>query len=228
MRPAGAPAAVLWDFDGTLVDSEGVWDRIQHRLAAELGGVLPEGFHLATTGGTVRHTASMLADACGTDRPVDWIERELWARAKAELARGPVRWMPGVEPIVRELAAAGVPQGVVSSGHRHYLDVTLRRFAPSPFAVEIAGDEVDRPKPDPEPYLRAAAALGVDPAACLVLEDSAPGVAAGLAAGCTVVAVPTVGRVEAVPGVVVAPSLDGLGAAGLFALAAASGAGGRS
>ena len=215
MIARGLPAAVLWDFDGTLVDTEGVWEEVQEDLARELGGVLPEGYLLETVGGTVRNTASVIADACRCARPVEWIEDELWARTKRRLARRPVPWMPGAELLVAELGAAGVRQAVVSSGHRHYLDVTLRRLEPSPFAVEIAGDEVGRPKPHPEPYLRAAAVLGLDPAECVVLEDSPPGVASGRAAGCTVVAVPSRGGLDAADGVLLIPTLAGLGAAGL-------------
>jgi HAD superfamily hydrolase (TIGR01509 family) len=102
---------------------------------------------------------------------------------------------PPVHEGVRELLAAvddaGVPQALVSSSYRVLVDAVLRHGF-GPFATTLTGDEVGHGKPHPEPYLTAAARLGVEPRACVVLEDSAAGVLSGEAAGCAVVAVPSV------------------------------------
>lgn len=213
-----APAAVLWDFDGTLVDTESLWNRVERGLARELGGDLPELYHEATVGGTVDATAAYIRATVGTDMPVAEIAAELWARVKNALRDEPIRWLPGVEALVGELAASGVPQALVSSGHRDYLDVTLCRLSRNPFAAVVAGDEVHHNKPHPEGYLRAAAALGVAPADCVVIEDSQPGADAGNAAGCVVVAIPTLDWLPDAPRRRTLPTLDGVTLADLAAV----------
>lgn len=216
------PAAVLWDFDGSLVDSETLWDEIERGLARDLGGELPQDYHQHTIGGLIADTASYIIDTVGSDADPDAVAAELWTRAKRAMATGPIRWMPGVEALVGALSGAGIRQALVSSGHRHYLEVTLDRLEPSPFAVVVAGDEVARGKPHPEPYLRACDLLGVAPAACLAVEDSAPGAASANAAGCAVLAVPTLGAIPDAPRRVTVPTLAGVGLdrmAQLFALA---------
>jgi HAD superfamily hydrolase (TIGR01509 family) len=99
--------------------------------------------------------------------------------------------MAGVPELLAALHEAAVPQALVSSSYRVLVDAVLAHGY-GPFALSIAGDEVTHGKPHPEPYLTAATRLGVDPASCVVLEDSAAGVLSGGAAGCAVLAVPSV------------------------------------
>ncbi len=106
--------------------------------------------------------------------------------------------MPGAGELLAALAAEGVPMALVSSSYRVLVDAVLAQGV-GPFALTLAGDEVVHGKPHPEPYLTAAARLGVDPARCVVLEDSPSGAAAGEAAGCAVVAVPSLPEVEFAP-----------------------------
>lgn len=225
---AKGPAAVLWDFDGTLVDSEPLWGEIERDLARELGGELPDDYHEHTIGGQIRDTASYILTQVGSDADPDAVAAELWERAKRALATREIPWLPGVEALVAGLRAAGVPQGVVSSGHRQYLRTILDRLDPSPFAVVVAGDEVTQGKPHPEPYLRACALLGVSPAHCLAVEDSATGAASANAAGCAVLGVPTLADLPGGPRRTIVASLAGVDVAGLAALYAAttSGVGG--
>lgn len=204
------PAAVLWDFDGSLVDSEGMWQQIEREIARELGGELPADYHEHTIGGTVLRTAGYIVEAVGSDADPHAVADELWARAKREQAGGPIRWMPGAEALVAGLTERGTPQALVSSGHRHYLEVTLRRLDPQPFAVVVGGDQVSRGKPHPDPYLSACEGLGVSPADCLVIEDSVPGAASGNAAGCAVLVVPTLDLVPDAPRRVFADTLAGI------------------
>ena len=100
--------------------------------------------------------------------------------------------MPGAARLLAELAAHEVPTALVSASHRRIIDRVLPSLGPEHFALSVAGDEVARTKPHPDPYLLAAAGLGADPARCAVIEDTATGVAAAEAAGCRVVAVPSV------------------------------------
>jgi HAD superfamily hydrolase (TIGR01509 family) len=116
--------------------------------------------------------------------------------------------MPGASRLLAELYEYEVPTALVSASHRRIIDRVLASLGPHHFALTVAGDEVPRTKPHPEPYLAAAAGLGVDPARCVVVEDTATGVAAAEAAGCQVVAVPSLAPIAAAPGRTVVTSLE--------------------
>ena len=118
--------------------------------------------------------------------------------------------MPGAAGLVAEVAAAGLPYALVTSSQRRFVDAVLARTGLR-FPVVVCGSDVRRGKPDPEPYLLAARRLGVPPGRCLALEDSITGVRAAEAAGCVVVAVPTLRPIEPRPGRLVLPSLRGVG-----------------
>lgn len=214
------PAAVLFDFDGTLVDTETVWEQVERGLARDLGGELPHDYHLHTIGGTVERTSVYIVATVGSDADPADVAAELWRRMKSVLAEQPIRWLPGARELLGAVVAAGIPRALVSSGHRHYLDVTVDRLPPGAFDVVVGGDEVEHNKPHPDPYLRACTQLGVDPAACVVLEDSASGAASGNAAGCAVVVVPSLpGSVPDAPRRVLRDTWAGLGVADLAELA---------
>jgi HAD superfamily hydrolase (TIGR01509 family) len=102
--------------------------------------------------------------------------------------------------LVDAVRAAGVPTGLVSSSYRVLVDAALDRLDAARFDVSVAGDEITRGKPDPTPYLVACERLAVSPAECVVLEDAVNGVASAEAAGCVVVAVPSVAPIDAAPG----------------------------
>jgi HAD superfamily hydrolase (TIGR01509 family) len=111
------------------------------------------------------------------------------------LRRGPVEWMPGAQRLLAEVAAAGVPRALVSSSRRPVVDAVLDAVGRELLPVTVSGDDVQRTKPHPDPYLLAARRLGVDPRACVALEDSATGAASARAAGCVTVVVPSVAGV---------------------------------
>lgn len=219
MSAPTTPAAVLWDFDGTLMDTEPLWRAAEEEVARGLGGELPAGFHAAHVGGRVIDCAADLRAVFSASASAEAIAEELWARCLRRLGEGPIPWQAGAQELVTELHAAGVPQAVVSSSRRDYLDVVLSRLDAGLFAAVISGDDVARHKPDPEPYLTAARALGVRPAECVVVEDSVPGVGSARGAGCAVVVVPTAGEFTSRGRLAVRPSLVGLGLADLAALA---------
>jgi HAD superfamily hydrolase (TIGR01509 family) len=196
--------AVLWDMDGLLVDSEPLWTIAEIELAAELGGTWDDGIKAAVVG--TRLDVAVPTTAWLLDRMV-----QLFATTSA--------LMPGAGELLAALAADGVPQALVSSSYRVLVDAVLAQGL-GPFALTVAGDEVVHGKPHPEPYLTAASRLGVDPARCVVLEDSPSGVTAGEAAGCAVVAVPSVCGVvfDPAPRRLVVPSLTQVGPQDLRAL----------
>lgn len=116
--------------------------------------------------------------------------------------------MPGAARLLAELAAHDIPTALVSASHRRIIDRVLAAVGPQYFALTVAGDEVERTKPFPDPYLLAASGLGARPERCAVVEDTATGVAAAEAAGCRVLAVPSVAPITAAPGRTVIASLE--------------------
>jgi HAD superfamily hydrolase (TIGR01509 family) len=114
---------------------------------------------------------------------------------------------PGALRLIKELDDASVPRALVSSSARVLIDAALDGLALS-FDVVVAGDAVSHNKPHPEPYLTAAKLIGADPRDCVALEDSPTGAASATAAGCVVIAVPSVTAIDPAERRVVVPSLD--------------------
>jgi HAD superfamily hydrolase (TIGR01509 family) len=224
-EPAATPVppglqGVLFDMDGLLVDTEPLWFEAESRVMARLGGRWGEADQQALVGGSLRRTVEyLIARAVApASRPdvADWLVggmRDLVA------ARG-VRMLPGAGDLLAEVAAAGIPHALVTSSEREIMDAVIARIGAS-FAVTVCADDVLRAKPDPEPYLLAAARLGADPARCVALEDSPNGVAAAEAAGCRLIAVPGLAPIRALNGRVVVSSLSQVDLARLHAMVAA-------
>ena len=196
-----APHAVLFDMDGLLVDTEPVWTLAEVELAASLGGEFPTALKTAIMGTRLDVAVPMILQWYGApDGPDQVAATSTWLLARmVQLFADEVSVLPGVQELLSALRREGVPVALVSSSYRVLVDAVLATGL-GPFDLSVAGNEVLRGKPDPEPYLTAAARLGVDPARCVVLEDSPAGVASGEAAGCAVVAV------SSVPGVVFGPT----------------------
>ncbi|PWI41972.1 HAD family phosphatase [Streptomyces sp. ICBB 8177] len=202
-----SPRAVLLDMDGTLVDTEGFWWAAESEVFAGLGHVLGEEHRQVVIGGPMTRSVAHLIAVTGVRQSFDELSVLINARFAELIGRG-VPLMPGARRLLTELAAHQVPTALVSASHRHIIDMVLRSLGPENFALSVAGDEVTHTKPHPEPYLTAAAGLGVDPAECVVVEDTLTGVASAEAAGCRVVAVPSLVPVAAAPGRTVVPSLE--------------------
>lgn len=218
--PAGVLQAVLLDMDGTLVDTEGFWWETEVEVFAELGYELAEEYREVVVGGPMSRSATYLIQATGADISLAELTAVLNSRFIERVGRG-VDLMPGARRLLTELAAHGVPAALVSASHRKVIDRMLVSLGPEHFALTIAGDEVERTKPYPDPYLAAAARLGADPARCVVVEDTATGVASAEAAGCPVVAVPSVAPIEPAAGRTVVPSLEEVDLSFLRSLVAA-------
>lgn len=198
--------AVFFDMDGLLVDSERLWLETEAEVMAGLGGPWGPEHQEALVGGSLARTVAYMLSLTGPVATEEEVGRQL-LDGMTDRLRTQVPMMPGAKELLGEVAAAGIPAALVSSTHRALMEYALDGIGRDAFAVTVAGDEVACTKPDPEPYLTAARLLGVAPPRCVVLEDSPNGVAAGAAAGCPVVAVPSVVPIPPAAGRVVIGSL---------------------
>ncbi|MEV4330198.1 HAD family phosphatase [Streptomyces sp. NPDC049597] len=199
--------AVFLDMDGTLVDTEGFWWDAEVEVFADLGHQLDETWRDVVVGGPMTRSAGYLIEATGADITLAELTVLLNDKFEDRIGRG-VPLMPGAERLLAELAAHNVPTALVSASHRRIIDRVMASLGPQHFALSVAGDEVPRTKPYPDPYLVAAQGLGADPMRCAVVEDTATGVAAAEAAGCRVVAVPSVAPIAPAAGRIVVQSLE--------------------
>jgi HAD superfamily hydrolase (TIGR01509 family) len=214
------PRAVLFDMDGTLVETEQHWGTALFALARRLGGELSATAREATVGTSMRTALDVLYTDLGLGRESEWQADAAWVEdTVAGLLAQEVPWRPGARELLTEIRAAAVPAALVTTTPRRLADLVLAQLARDldvpPFDLTVCGDEVPVRKPDPAPYLQAAAALGVDPAGCVVVEDSVAGVTAGLAAGAAVLGVPSLQPLSPAPGLVLRDSLVGVGLDGL-------------
>lgn len=211
------PAAVLWDMDGTLVDSEKVWTVSLADTARALGGELSAAAREAIIGSNLPRTLGIMFDDLGLPHDADRMAEaeRLILRRTGELFREGLEWRPGAQEALRMVRAAGWPTALVTNTGRELTELALDGIGREHFTVSVCGDEVPRGKPDPDPYLRAAELLGVDAADCLAVEDSPTGALAAERAGVAVLVVPCEVAVPAGPGRVQRDSLVGLTAAEL-------------
>jgi len=214
----GLPAAVLWDMDGTLVDTEPHWMAAEQLLVREFGGIWTDDDSLGVVGAALLDSAAVLK-AHGVDLPEGQIVDRLLDEV-IDGIRASVVWQPGVRALLAELQGAGIPCALVTMSYRRFAEAVLVHAPDGMFSVVVTGDDVTHGKPHPEAYLRAAAALGVDPAACVAIEDSAPGITAALASGARTIGVEHLVPVEPRPGLSTATSLDGIGLAELCRIVA--------
>ena len=189
MSGAGAlPAAVLWDMDGTLVDTEPYWIAEEYRLVERYGGTWDDRHAQTLVGNDLLVTGRYIAEHGPVPLPPEEIVERL-LDAVVEAVRGHVPWRPGAQQLLDALGAAGVPCALVTMSYQRLAQAVVAALPPATFVTVVAGDDVTYGKPHPEPYLMAAERLGVDPARCVAIEDSITGVSSAEAAGAAVLAI---------------------------------------
>ncbi|MCU1444050.1 MAG: hydrolase [Cryobacterium sp.] len=189
--PAGTalPAAVLWDMDGTLVDTEPYWMRAETDLVESFGGVWTYDDCMLLVGSGLWSSAAILQDR-GVALDADAIVQRLTDGVQAQLAEFGVPWRPGARELLAGLRAAGIPTALVTMSVERMARQIIDQIDFPAFDSVVAGDMVTHSKPHPEAYLTAAENLSVDPEHCVAIEDSAPGIAAAVASGAIAIAVP--------------------------------------
>ena len=199
-------AAVLWDLDGTIVDTEPLWMAAEHALAAEHGKIWTEEDGLALVGNSLIKSGHYIREKLEIEMTAEDVVDYLVNQLASALSEH-IEWRPGARDLIEALDSAGVPQALVTMS---YGPIAEPVAASLPFKAVVTGDIVSRPKPYADPYLLAAELLGVDPEDCLAIEDSGTGAASANAAGCDVLAVPHFVTVPAADRRVLLPTLAGL------------------
>lgn len=193
--------AVLFDMDGLLVDTEPLWTVAQLELAQRLGGTWTAQLKAGVAGTRLGTAVPLMLLGLGHQPHPELVEatQQQMLDRMVELYAGRVKPLPGAVELHGRLRAAGVPVALVSSSYRVLVRAVLERLDLT-FDLVLAGDEVTHAKPHPEPYATACQELGAQPFSAVVLEDSLAGIASGEAAGCAVVAVPSLPLVDLEPG----------------------------
>ena len=182
------PAAVLWDMDGTLVDTEPYWLIAETELVHAWGGTWTEADGLTLVGSSLDRSARVLQSR-GVQLTPDEIIGVLTERVVEQLGTA-IPWRPGARELLTEVHKAGIRTALVTMSQREMADYIATHAGFPAFEVVVSGDDVEHGKPDPEAYLRAASLLGVNAEDCVAIEDSEFGVAAAVASGATTIAAP--------------------------------------
>jgi HAD superfamily hydrolase (TIGR01509 family) len=188
--------AVLFDMDGLLLDSEPVWFDVESEVVERLGGTWSHAHQAACIGGTLDASCRYILDVTGAHVSVQELS-DLLLAGMVEHFRAGLPLHAGALELIDAVRARSIPTALVSSSYRVLVDAALERIGPDRFDVVVVGDEISQGKPHPEPYLTACGKLDVDPTSCVVLEDAVSGVESAEAAGCVVVAIPSVAPIAA-------------------------------
>jgi len=203
--------AVLFDMDGTLINSEPYWLAAERALMARYDHVWTDEDQSHCIGGPLPKVGAYMSQlARGADAP-EYFETELVRMVADQFLNG-LEFMPGAEELVHNLVAEGVPMALVSASPRMLVDSALKLLPAGTFITSVSSQDVQISKPHPESYLKAATHLEVDITNCLVLEDSKTGIDAGLSSGAVVIGIPHIITYPPSPRLHLRRDLVGLGA----------------
>ncbi|HET9828935.1 MAG TPA: HAD family phosphatase [Nocardioidaceae bacterium] len=188
MRGLPGVAAVLWDMDGTLVDTEPYWIESEFEIVEEHGGTWTHEHAMNLVGNDLLDSGRYIHEHARIDLEPSEIVELLLDRVMTRMGRT-MPWRPGAVELLTDLRERGVRCALVTMSYRRFVAPILGALPEGTFEVVVTGDTVSQGKPHPEAYLHAAASLGVDPASTLAIEDSNTGARAAESAGCTVLVV---------------------------------------
>jgi len=175
--------------DGTLIDSEPYWISAENRLVESFGGVWTHEDALSVVGSGLLSSARIIQSK-GVEMEAQAIVDYLTDSVMTELRESGIPWRPGARELLQEIRQAGVPTALVTMSIGRMANHVVENLGFKGFDAVVSGDDVENPKPHPEPYIAGAHALGVDVRECVAIEDSPPGAASALSAGATVIGVP--------------------------------------
>lgn len=207
--------AVLWDMDGTIIDSEPLWLASEQAMLARYGIELTAETRDRLVGTGLWDAAARFQEL-GVPLSADAIVDEWVADVARGIVSGEARWRPGARDLLASLTDAGIPCALVTMSVQALADIVVAQLPPQTFSAIISGDAAHPPKPHPDPYLRGAAALGVAVDACLALEDSPTGLRSAMAAGAVAIGVPHLVSLEDAPAHALWKTLEGHSAASLL------------
>lgn len=202
------PRAVLWDLDGTLIDSEPYWMKSEIELAQRHGAEWTEEDGKSLVGMALKDSTRLMGEKFGVSLDPDSVINELTDSVTAQLRRE-IPWRPGAQELLRELRRRGVKTALVTMSLRRMALQVVDAIPFKAFDVVVAGDDVIHGKPHAEPYLKAAQLLDVDPQDCVAFEDSISGILSAEAAGTKAVGIPNVVRIPANPDRILWETLEG-------------------
>jgi HAD superfamily hydrolase (TIGR01509 family) len=200
-------SAILFDMDGTLIDSEPLWLKAEIEVMAEVGCHWDEQDQINCLGGPAERTERYMQERSQNIKPYGYFINRLHEVMRARITNE-LDLIPNALSLLKECKDAGIKTALVTASSRDLMTIVLKRFPPGTFDVVVSGDDVEKSKPDPAPYLLAAKQLSVDILKCLVLEDSITGVQSGLSSGAKVIGIPHLVQMSEHPNLRVISSLD--------------------
>ena len=207
--PKTYPAAVLFDMDGTLIDSEHHWLSSEQELAASWGASWTSDDGEALIGVSLYQSTQLIKEKLGIDLTPGEIS-EILTDAVIQKLDAEIVWRPGVLELMADLKANGVKTALVTMSMRRMALRVAAKLPVGEFDVVVAGDDVTNGKPHPEPYLLAAEQLGVDIKDCIALEDSVTGLTSAEASGAIAIGIPNIVQLPEQEGRLIWPTLQGV------------------
>ena len=209
--------AVFFDMDGLMVDSEPEWFQSEVEVTSPFGYTWLEVDQIACLGGPLSKVGQYMFEKCGQQRSPEYFTQALIDTQVARM-RGNTPTMPGAMELVRELQSHGIKTALVSASPRNIVDAVLDNVGHDLFPFSISADDVNKTKPDPEGYLKAASMSGSEITNCLIFEDSLTGMNAAIASGAYLIGVPHLVTIEESERVRVIKSLEQISYAKLMEL----------
>lgn len=201
--------AVLFDMDGTLIDSEPYWMESEQALAKEHNGSWTDKDGLDVVGMSLEKSSRLLKERANIPLEPEEIVDHLTGEVQKKLAKV-IPWRPGAKELLLDLKKHGIKTALVTMSMHRMAKQVVDAIEFSAFDAIVAGDDVRHGKPHPEAYLKAAEILGFEPSHCIAFEDSSSGLTSAEAAGTVAIGVPHIVPIPEKPGRILWPTLEGV------------------